>query len=174
MAFTQPLPIIYCWLIFASLVMNLALGGLVFADSPRRTINRIFGLLCLMLTGWGAGFLGLLYVQSPRIALAWSRLYLCSLMMIPPLFYHLILGSMGKETIKNVTRDYADTFERVKRIAYVFGVGGVLLITTNILPQHVVREQGVYFPQSGGDCGGRCWSTARSPCWDYLSSSANT
>jgi len=149
MVIDQTFTDLYGWLIVASLVINLTLGGLIFLDSPRRMINRVFGLLCLMLTFWGAGFLGLLLVHSPSAADAWARLYTCSLMMIPPLFYHLILGSMGKEAVKNIAHGFSDTFERIKRIAYVFGLGGVLLIATGLLPQKIKRIPGLYFPETG-------------------------
>jgi class 3 adenylate cyclase len=150
MVIDQTFPDLYGWLIVASLVVNLTLGGLIFLDSPRRTINRVFGLLCLMLTFWGIGFLGLLLVNNLHAAEAWARLYTCSLMMIPPLFYHLILGSMGKETIKSIANGFSSVFERIKRIAYVFGLGAVFLIATGFLPQNVKRIPGLYFPQAGG------------------------
>ena len=141
---------IYNWLIVASLVTNLTLGGLVFADSPRRTINRVFGLLCLILTFWGAGFLGLLIVRTPELADAWARVYTASLMMIPPLFYHLVLGSMSQETIRTISRSFYGTLQTTKRVAYVLGLGGVFLIVTGLLPEHVqYLPAGLYFPGLG-------------------------
>jgi len=55
--------------IFISALTNVVLGGLVFADSPRRKVNRLFTLLCFVLTMWGSSFIAL-NISSASLAVS--------------------------------------------------------------------------------------------------------
>src|SRR5687768_7479500 len=93
---------------------NLVLGGLVLYDSPRRKVNRLFTLLCVTLFGWGMSFIGLNYCHSVAYSHAWVRLYAACMLFVPPIFYHLILGSIGNP-LKGQDFALSDFYERLRQ-----------------------------------------------------------
>lgn len=136
-------------IIFIAALANLVIGGLVLADSPRRKVNRIYSVLCVMLAVWAVAFIGLnINAHHPFFSLFWARLYAGSLLLVPPLFYHLILGSIGNP-FKDQSPAIPDFFERVKQLAYVFAVGWFFLSYRSIFPARLFPGQIFYFPSVG-------------------------
>src|SRR5262245_26693683 len=88
---------ILAFVILFTALVNLALGGLVLMDSPRRTVNRFFSVLCALFFVAGLSFIGLNYSKTANVSLIWSRLYTISLLFVAPLYYHLVLGSIGNQ-----------------------------------------------------------------------------
>ncbi|MCG3205448.1 MAG: hypothetical protein KCHDKBKB_02169 [Elusimicrobia bacterium] len=124
-------------ILFTALV-NLALGGLVFMDSPRRTVNRLFAVLTTILFFTGLSFIGLNYANTPFVSLIWSRVYIVGLLFVSPLYYHLVLGSIGAQH-KAQNNLLSGFFERVKQLAYVFSGGWLLLILGGLTPHQLAK-----------------------------------
>ena len=146
---------ILSFVILFTALISLALGGLVLMDSPRRTVNRLFTALAGIFFVSGLSFIGLNYTHSPEISLIWSRLYTISLLFVSPLFYHLVLGSIGNE-FKNQENLTSGFYERVKQLAYVFSGGWFLLMVGGLTPQQLARF--AYF--SIPDIGKQFWVAA--------------
>jgi len=134
--------------IVGAVVGNMVLGLLVLYDSPRRKINRIFSCLCLTLSLWGISFLGLNFSVKPLALEIWSRFYAASLLFIPPLFYHLVLGSIGHPS-KGHRIPFSEIFDRIKQLAYVFSAGWLVLTLAGIFPQTIVHTETLAFPNIG-------------------------
>ncbi len=146
---------ILAFVILFTALVSLALGGLVLMDSPRRTINRLFSVLCSMFFIAGLAFIGLNYSKSPQVSLIWSRLYTISLLFVSPLYYHLVLGSIGNQ-YKNQDSLMSGFYERVKQLAYVFSGGWFLLMVGGLTPQQLAKY--TYF--SIPDIGKQFWVAA--------------
>jgi hypothetical protein len=139
---------ILAFVILFTALVSLALGGLVLMDSPRRTVNRLFTALASIFFISGLSFIGLNYTRSPEISLIWSRLYTISLLFVSPLFYHLVLGSIGNE-FKNQETLTSGFYERVKQLAYVFSGGWFLLMVGGLTPQQLARFEYFSIPDIG-------------------------
>ncbi|MCB4756688.1 MAG: hypothetical protein LHV69_06605 [Elusimicrobia bacterium] len=136
----------YLLILFSS-VLNLVLGGMVLADN-RRKINRLFFILCFDLCLWGISFIGLNFSSDPPVALMWCRLYIGSLLFVPPLFYHFVLGGIshpakGHETV------VSGFFDRAKQLGYVFSGGWLFLTMLGMFPHKVVQGLLFSFPSVG-------------------------
>jgi len=124
---------IFVLAILFSAITDVILGGLVLSESPRRKINRVFGLLSLSLAIWGISFVGYNSSNRSDLVIVWTKLYTLAVLFVPPLFYHLILGSVG-----NLTKGYGPTlsnfYSRIKVLAYVFSAGWFVLMVGGVLP----------------------------------------
>jgi hypothetical protein len=137
--------IFFLVILFAALV-NLVLGGLVLSDSPRRKINRLFVLLSLALSFWGISFLCLNFTYKSPTGIYWGRIYQACLLFVPPLFYHMVLGSIGNP-FKGTGLLFPPFYERVKQLAYVFSCGWFVLTIAGVFPQQITQNQLFYFPE---------------------------
>ncbi len=135
-------------LILFSALVNLIVGGLVLTDSPRRKINRLFTLLCFTLTAWGFSFIGLNLATNSDVSLFWFRLYAACLLIVPPLFYHLVLGSIGNP-LKGVGSVIPEFFEKARQLAYVFGIGWFALMLKGVFPYELARGALFLYPDIG-------------------------
>src|SRR5262245_17998427 len=111
----------FALLILTSLIADLVIGGLVLADSPRRKINRLFATLAFALALCGVSLVAFNLTQGST-SLFWSRLCSSSSIFIPPLFFHLVLGSLGS-SLKHIYPNRQYLFERGKQLAYVSSSG---------------------------------------------------
>lgn len=134
-------------ILFSALV-NLGLGGLVLMDSPRRTVNRLFFILCAILFLSGLSFIGLNHSEAPTLALFWARIHIISLLFAPPLFYHLVLGSIGNQ-LKGQDISTGAFYERLKPLAYVFSAGWLLLMISGVAPRQLTNHGMFSFPEIG-------------------------
>src|SRR5262245_34590803 len=114
---TFPSRNISSFVILLFVLANIVLGGLVLLDSPRRKVNRLFFTLSTLFSVWGVSFIGFNLSPSATSALIWSRLYAVSVLFIPPLFYHLSLGSVGSH-VKRLNNPGSRIPERIKQLAY--------------------------------------------------------
>lgn len=139
---------ILAFVILFTALVSLALGGLVLMDSPRRTVNRLFAALATLFFISGLSFIGLNYTHTAAISLIWFRLYTISLLFVSPLFYHLVLGSIGNE-YKNQESLSSGFYERVKQLAYVFSGGWFLLMVSGLTPQNLAKFSFFSIPDIG-------------------------
>ena len=139
---------VFALLILFSALVNLILGGLVLADSPRRKINRLFSILCIVLTFCAVAFIGLNYSPTERMSLAWARAFAVALLFIPPLFYHLVLGSIGNP-LKGQELFLAPMYDRLKQLAYVFSGGWLFLMMFGVVPLSTFQTRSFAFPDIG-------------------------
>src|SRR5689334_8589970 len=146
---------ILAFVILFTALVDLALGGLVLMDSPRRTVNRLFFILCSVFFVAGLSFIGLNYSHSAYVSLIWSRFYAISLLFVSPLYYHLVLGSIGNE-VKSEDTLLSGFYERVKQLAYVFSGGWFLLMVGGLTPAQLAKYS--YF--SVPDIGKQFWVAA--------------
>ncbi len=117
---------------------QLALGGLVFMDSARRTVNRLFFIFACLFFLAGVSYIGLNYSNNVPVTNAWWFVHTISLLFVPPVFYHLVLGSLGNAS-KNDDVFVSYFFERVKQLAYVFSSGWLLLMVLSVAPTSFTR-----------------------------------
>ncbi|MBV9079929.1 MAG: hypothetical protein JO102_02280, partial [Elusimicrobia bacterium] len=134
-------------ILFAS-VANLVLGGLVLVDSPRRKVNRLFAILATFLSAWGINFIGLNLSSSSAAILVWSRLYAASLLFVPPIFFHLILGSIGNP-LKGHESSRPVLYDRLRQLAYVFSSGWLLLMIGGLSAPKFIEQPVFRFPEIG-------------------------
>lgn len=139
---------ILAFVILFGVLVNLALGGLVLMDSPRRTVNRLFAVLTSLFFIAGLAFIGLNYSITPTVTLLWSRLYTISLLFVSPLYYHLVLGSIGT-THKSEDTALTGFFDRIKQLAYVFSGGWLILMFGGLTPQKLARFEFFSVPDIG-------------------------
>lgn len=139
---------IFALVILFTALVNLVLGGLVIFDSPRRKINRLFCLLCVTLFVWGISFIGYNLSRSMTFSLLWARLYAVSLLFVPPIFYHMILGGVGNP-LKGRESDMSGLFERLKQLAYVFSIGWFVLMARSMTAQVSTETAAFAFPTMG-------------------------
>src|SRR6185295_12336470 len=96
----------------------------------------------------GFAFIGLNFSRQPNITLMWSRLYAVCLLFAPPLFYHLVLGSIGNP-LKGHESLLTSFHERLKQLAYVFSGGWFLLVVGGIVPHEMIRQEIFTAPDIG-------------------------
>lgn len=138
----------FALVILFTALTNIVLGGLVVFDSPRRKINRLFGVLSAVLFIWGISFIGYNLSSTQFFSIFWARLYAASLLFVPPVFYHMILGSLGNP-MKGRESDLTSLFDRLKQLAYVFSIGWFILMVRTLSAQPVVEKSNFVFPQMG-------------------------
>jgi len=143
----QQRQIISLVILFSS-VVSLVLGGLVLGDSPRRKVNRLFSVLCLALSAWGITFVGLNFCSSNNAILTWSRLYAAAVLFVPPLFFHLVIGSVGNP-LKGLESTKPFLFDRLKQLAYVFSTGWLVLMTGGLSSPKIIEQPVFRFPDLG-------------------------
>ncbi len=117
--------IVLAIVIFSALV-NSVLGGLVFLDSPRRKVNRLFSLLSILLAIWNITLVFVVLSSSPSLVAVWKWVYSSAFCFVSPLYFHLVLGSIG-DTSKGRGSGIPPIFNRVKQLAYLIWVGMVAL-----------------------------------------------
>lgn len=115
--------------ILASVLVDLIVAGLVLLDSPQRTVNRLFLVVCGLFALFGISFIGFNF--KTNIPVFWASLYLTSIFLLPPVFYHLTIGSIGK-LIKDYEPLRWDFYERIKHLAYVFSLGWLILMMNGL------------------------------------------
>lgn len=133
-------------IILVSSLANLVMGIMVLAASSQRKVNRLFGFLCLSLMTWGVSFICLNFSDSDFYSTLWTRLYTACLLFVPPLFYHLVLGSIGNLE-KGSSHLISGFFGRVKQLAYVFSAGWFILTAGGVFPQNLIRDHIFLFPE---------------------------
>jgi len=139
---------VYSLVILFSSITNIVLGGLVVVDSPRRKVNRLFGILALIFSAWGITFIGLNLSSSDNAILVWSRVYAACLLFIPPVFYHLMLGSIGNP-LKGQDIAKPVVFERLKQLSYVFSSGWLMLMVGGLVSPKLMQQGAYRFPEIG-------------------------
>ncbi len=124
---------ILAFVVLSIALAHLALGGLVFMDSTRRTVNRLFFIFASLFFLAGLSFIGLNYSNHVSVTGVWWFVHTVALLFVPPVFYHLVLGSVSN-TANHDDVSVPYFFERVKQLAYVFSSGWLLLMLLSLAP----------------------------------------
>ena len=139
---------IFTLVILMSILVNIVLGGLVLLDSPRRRINRLFTLLCAILSLWAISFVGYNLSPAQLSTTIWSRIYTACILFISPVFFHMVLGSIGTP-FKGQSLDISKLTDRIKQLAYVFSAGWFLLTVGGVFSPSPNKTGILSFPVIG-------------------------
>src|SRR5438105_2020572 len=121
------------FIVLLTALADLILGSLVLIDSPRRKINRLYALLSTVISAGGIAFLGVHFSHDSQTFEVWSYIYAASLLFAPPLYYHMVLGSIGYP-LQDYNSRLSIFCERVKQLSYVFSAGWLGLTMSGVFP----------------------------------------
>ncbi len=91
---------------FIAAIANLCIGLFVIGFAPKRRINQLYLSLSTCGALWNLGVFFLFLKHDPESALFWARLLQNGVILIPPLFLHLIYHLLGKRNSKLLAGTY--------------------------------------------------------------------
>lgn len=123
-------PIITAFLLFG-------LSFFVYTKNPRSNVHRTFGLFCLSMVLWLAGFCMMYLSYDETNALWWARVGFMGIALIPAFEYHFILTFLRLRQ------------PRILALLYVIGIAGVLLSRTPLVYKDIWRGFWGFYPSAG-------------------------
>jgi len=104
------------------------LGSMAYQSKKRHSLNKIWGILSLVLFFWLSTMFMALFVSLKHYSLIWFRIANLILIFFPPLFLHLILVFLD------------ELYKSKKILRFVYGLSTVLFILAIILPENFIKK----------------------------------
>ncbi len=117
---------------------NLALGGIVFRQNPRKRLYQICALFTLCAATWSFGFF-MVYMNPGHkdVALFWNKFYSVGMVMIPTVFLHYVLV---------LTQTKKRWLWLACWVSYAVAAGIVLTVPTTLFNRDIILYQWGYSP----------------------------
>ncbi len=123
-------PIITAFLLFG-------LSVFVYTKNPRSDVHRTFGLFCLSMVLWLAGFCMMYLSHDETKALWWARVGFMGIALIPAFEYHFILTFLHLRQ------------PRILIFLYVIGIAGLVLGWTPFVYKDIWKGFWGFYPSAG-------------------------
>lgn len=104
-------------------------GGIVYFTNRTQRASRLWALLCLAVSLWGAGAFLIGRARDPAVAILWWRVAHVGVILIPVLFYHFVVA-------------FAD-LRRPKTLAFAYAAGSGFLVA-NATPLFINQVRWVF------------------------------
>jgi signal transduction histidine kinase len=114
----------------------LLMAGALYNDRKQQR-NSLYALLALAMSAWNLGVFGLRSAEDVPAAIFWERVVHAGIIVIPPLFYHYVLGFLDVR------------FNRTLAAGYLLAACFFLVSPTPLLMRGVAQSEWGYMPAAG-------------------------